>query len=275
MTKRVLLFAVICGIALTASTAFAKGQDIIKMNRNIEISKDMVVNDVVAIGGDVTVYGRVENNVVAVAGSVTLKDGSTVGGEVVAVGGEVLKNPNAFVKEKITQIYLPNFIPCLTNFLRGKWIILWTTISLLALMGFLGLAVLLVALAPTHISAVVNILERSFAGMLLWGFLWAILVVPITVLLAISIIGIILIPLEIVVIAMALITGYIAAAIFIGRKILSAFNKKYRLPFLDVILGILILFITGFAPILGVAVKIIFLMAGFGAVLITRFGTTK
>lgn len=272
--KRLAVFIAVSVLVFLGGQAFAKGQDIIKFNTDIEIAKDMDMNDVVAIGGNITVYGRVENNLVAVGGSVTLKPKSYIGGEVVIVGGELVKDPSVEIKGKVTQIYMPHFIPSIGTFLKGGWLALWATISILALLGFLGLTVLLVALIPEHVGTIVNTLERSFAEMLLWGFLWAILIVPIAVLLAISIVGIVLIPLEILLVVLALVIGYIASAIFIGKNILLSF-KKVPPPFVDAILGILILFLIGFIPVLGPVMKAIFLIAGFGAVLTTRFGTIK
>ena len=274
MLKRLIVLGALCASVFTASFASAKAQDIIKMNSDIFITENVSANDVVSIGGNVTVSGRVENNIVAIGGSVTLKGGSYVGGEIVIVGGEIIKDQGAVIGGKITQVYMPRFIPSLTDFLNGKWVALWATISVLALLGFLGLAILFVGILPEHIAHAVKILERSFFAMLLWGLLWAILIVPITVLLAISIIGIILIPLEIIIVALALIIGYITSAIFIGKNILSSL-KKMPFPFADVILGIIILFLVGFVPVIGPIVKIFFLLAGFGAIIVTRFGTIK
>lgn len=254
--------------------AFAKGQDIIKMNSDIEIAKDRIANDVVVVGGNITIYGRVEGNVVAVGGSVILKPRSHVGQQIVVVGGDIVKDPTAEVAGKITQIFMPNFLPSLINFLKGGWVSLWATLSALVLFGFLGLAILLSALIPEHIGTAVNALERSFMMMVLWGIIWIVLIVPIAFLLAISIIGIVLIPLEFLLVVLAFIIGYIASAISIGRNIFLAF-KKIPPPFVDAVLGIMILFFIGFVPVVGVVLKAIFLIAGFGAVMTTRFGTIK
>jgi hypothetical protein len=259
---------------VAAAPAFAGGQDIIKINSDIDIAREMTVNDIVAIGGNVTVAGRVKNNIVVIGGSVTLKPGSSVGGEVVLVGGDIMRDSSATIGGKVTQVYMPHFIPSITSFLKSKWVALWATISLLALIGFLGLALLLSALIPDHMGTAVNALERSFAAMLAWGVVWLILIIPIAVMLAISIVGILLIPLEILLVVLAMILGYIAAAIFIGKNVLLSL-RKVSLPFVDAILGILILFMIGFVPLVGPIVKALFLIAGFGAVLTTRFGTIK
>ena len=274
MIRRIAVILLAVLIFLPISAAFAKGEHVVKIGEDIEISKNMLVSDAIAIGGNITVYGKVEDNVVAVGGSVILKGGSYVGRQVVVVGGDLQRDPSAEIGGETTRIYMPNFIPSLTTFLKGGWLAFWVTISFLALVGFLGLAVLMTALLPEHIRTAVDAMQKSFAAMFLWGVLWMLLIVPIAVLLAVSIIGIILIPLEILLVAIALILGYISAAIFIGKKILMSF-KKIPPPFVDVILGILILFLVGFLPIIGPIAKALFLIAGFGAVLTTRFGTIR
>lgn len=275
MIKHLWIFILAALVLLSLPySAFAKAQDIVKMNTDVEISQGMVANDVVAVGGDITVFGRVESNVVVVGGSVILKPKSYVAGQVVVVGGNLVKDPAAIIEGRITQIYMPHFIPSIATFLKGGWVALWVTVSVLMLLGFLGLTILLVALIPEHMGTALNALERSFVAMLFWGLLWIILIVPIAVLLAISIVGIVLIPLEILLVVLALIIGYIVSAIFIGKNILTSFGKS-SLPFVDAILGILILFLVGLVPVVGPIVKILFLVAGFGAVLTTRFGTIK
>lgn len=276
---KILKIAVIfLGVTFVAASAFGAGSNIVKMNSDVEITKDMSVNDVVIIDGNVALYGRVENNIVVIGGSIKLLPGSYVGREIVVVGGSVSKDPFAMVRGRITQIDVPAFVPLalsLKNFFKGGWLVLWATVSLMVLLGFLGLAVLIAALVPEHIGVIVNILKKSFVSMFLWGVLWAFIAVITLVFLAISIIGIVLIPLAVMIIALAWIVGYVASAIFIGKSVLSYF-KKPSPPFVDALAGIILLFLTGFLPLIGpIVIKPIFLFAGFGAVLTTRFGTIR
>ena len=83
-----------------------------------------------------------------------------------------------------------------------------------------------------------------------------------------------LIGLLILLVVLALILGYITSAVYIGKNVMLAF-KKIAPPFMDAILGILILFLIGFIPLIGPVLKALFLVAGFGAVATTRFGTSK
>jgi len=257
-----------------ATCAFAKGEDVVRFYRDAVIAENMDVNDVVVAGGSVTVFGRVERNITALGGFVILKPGSYVGGEIVSIGGEVIKEPGAELAGRATTIYMPHFIPSFATLLKGGWLAMWATISVLVLVGFLGLAILLIALIPDHMKTIVKSLEVSFGMMMLWGVIWMVLIVPIAALLAISIIGVILIPVEILLVVLALIIGYIAVAVLIGKHILASFMKK-PLPFIDAVLGIIVLFLIGFIPVVGAIIKALLLVAGFGAVLASRFGTAK
>ncbi|MCX5678060.1 MAG: hypothetical protein NTY76_03010 [Candidatus Omnitrophica bacterium] len=275
MIKRLSVFVAL-GLLLLFAVSIASADekpDVIKLRKDLEISRDMTVKDVIVIDGNLTVLGRVEGNIVVVGGVMTLKSGSYVGGSAVVVG-EISKDPAAQVLGKITQVYMPHFIPSVIDFFKGGWMAFWATISLLALLGFLGLSVLVIALVPEHMSAIVLSIERSFLGMFLWGVLWTMLIVPIAVLLAISIVGIVLIPLEVLLVALALLIGYIASAIFIGNKIFLTINKP-AISFLSAILGMVVLFLIGFVPIAGAIVKSVFLIAGFGAVVTSKLGTVR
>ncbi|MBP7055422.1 MAG: hypothetical protein KBB52_01020 [Candidatus Omnitrophica bacterium] len=273
--KKVLAgFAAAFMVLTIYGTAFAKGEDVVKFYRDVTIAQGQDVNDVVAISGNITVFGRVGGNITALGGFVVLKPGSYVGGEIVSIGGEVIKEPGAELVGRVTTIYMPHFIPSFATILKGGWLALWATISILVLVGFLGLAILIIALMPDHMKIVVKSLETSFGIMLLWGLAWMILIVPIAALLAVSIIGVILIPVQILLVVLALIIGYIAAGVFIGKNILASFIKK-TVPIVDALLGILVLFLIGFIPVVGPVIKVLFLTAGYGAVLVTRFGTSK
>jgi hypothetical protein len=277
--KRIFSLALLIALLLvSADYAIAAGRDIIKIGSNAEVAKDVTVKDLVVIDGDAAVYGRVENSVVVIGGKLTLGPVSYIGGEIVTIGSTVDKAPSAVVAGKMTNVDVPSCIPfgmSLKNFFKGGWVVVWATISLMVLLGFLGLSVLIAALIPEHIGNVVGVLERSFASMFLWGILWAFISGLALVLLAITIIGIILIPLAIILITLAWIIGYIASAILIGKSVLAYF-KRTAPVFVDAVLGVALLFLATLLPIIGpLVIKPIFLFAGFGAVLTTRFGTKR
>jgi hypothetical protein len=146
--------------------------------------------------------------------------------------------------------------------------------GLVALLGLLGISVLVIALIPGHMAVIVSEIERSFFRMFLWGLLWTLSIVPIAALLLISIVGIILIPLELFVAVVALLLGYIVSSIFIGNNILKVLNKPI-VPLANAALGIGALFLIGFIPIIGTLVRSIFLITGFGAVMTSWIGISR
>lgn len=278
MNKLSLAAVVLLLICGTAISACAADRSIIKIGADVFVERGVTVDDIVVIDGNVTVSGNVEGSIVMIGGSLKLNPGVRVGQDVVLIGAQIDRDPAASIDGKITEIGMPSsipFVPALKSFFKGGWIAVWAAVSIMVLLGFLGLAVLAAILVPEHVGTVVKALERSFASMFLWGILGAFLAGLTLVLLAITIVGIILIPLAIVIITLAWIMGYIASAIFIGKNVMAYF-KRPSVPFVDAILGIVLLFLAGFLPLVGpLIIKPIFLFAGFGAVFTTRFGTIK
>lgn len=271
----IIALLIVSGVAVSASAA---ERNIVRIGSDVTVEKGTTVNDVVVIDGNAAVAGNVDGNIVIIGGSLKLGPGVRVAREIVLIGAGIERDPSAIIVGKVTEVGMPSSIPLamsLKSFFKGGWVAAWAAISIMVLLGFLGLAVFVAALVPEHMGAVVKALEKSFVSMFLCGILGAFLAGLVLVLLAITIVGIILIPLAVVVITLAWIIGYIASALFIGRNIMAYFRKP-SLPFVDAILGIALLFLAGFLPLIGpLIIKPVFLFAGFGAVLTTRFGTVK
>jgi hypothetical protein len=276
MKLSIIAIAALAISVFAASAALGEDNEIFKIGSDIVVEEGRTVGDVTAIGGNVTVSGRVEGEIFVLGGRLTLKPGSYVRDDITVIGGSVVWEPGAAIGKGLNHIRIPRLIPTLEPLFKGSWIIVWATLSLLALAGIICLAVLLAALLPEHLNGIIGALEASFLKTLLWGILWAITIVPIAILLAISIVGIILIPLEILLVGVALIVGYIAAAMFLGRNVLKAVNKgKAAHPVVEILIGIAILFFIGFLPVVGAVVKALLVTAGFGAVIVTRFGARR
>jgi hypothetical protein len=257
-----------------AQPAFAKPNNIVKIFDDVVVEQNMTVRDIVAIGGDVVISGKVEGGVFVIAGDITVKPGAVVMGDIMSLAGEVIRESGAELNGNLTQFRISRLVPALATFFKRGWVVVLVMLSVFVLIGFLGLTVLLMALLPRHMGTIVSVLEASFMSMLGWGFAWTFLTAVLTGFLVISIVGILLIPFEILLIALALIIGYIAAATFLGRNILRSFNKSVH-PFIEAIAGIIVLFFIGFLPIIGAVIRTLLLIAGFGAVCMTRFGTQK
>jgi hypothetical protein len=120
----------ICALFVLLSSAtllWAGENDRVQFARNIHISEDESVGDVVciacsiriegtcgdvvAIGGSIMVTGDVRGDAVAVGGSMQLDNDANVDGDAVTVGGRLWRNGNATVKgDMVSRSGLPILI---------------------------------------------------------------------------------------------------------------------------------------------------------------------
>ena len=189
----------------------------------------------------------------------------------VSVGGTIVKARSALVRGDITEIAIPAVGGATAaGFFGGL-----ALFSILSFIGFVVLAAILVALFSPQLKLVSTTIEKNTVRTILWGLLIAVLFVPIIILLAISIVGIVLIPVWAILVTAAGLFGYIAAAQFIGRKILTTFKLKKTTFMLETLAGILLLALVSLVPIFGGLIKALVCLGGLGAVTLTRFGTQK
>ncbi|MFH1387465.1 MAG: hypothetical protein ABIH50_07355 [bacterium] len=246
---------------------------IVKVGESITIPEGAEVRSVVSVGGSVTVYGQVSEDVVAVGGSVFLKDSAMVGGDVVAVGGKIMKEPGAISKGDVVEVSVAGVTPAVSFFTKGGMLKGMVFFGLISFFGFLVLAAILVAVFTKQLGRVSGCLEKDLLKNFFVGVLGVILIVPIVVLLAVSIIGIILIPLWIAIVVAAAIFGYVAAGHLIGKKTLHVLRIVGKSMMVETLLGVVLLSLVGLAPYGGPLVKLIAILCGLGGVCLTRFGT--
>lgn len=275
MVKRILGLVLVVGIVfLGTSLAWAAGSkgDLVKFGQDLEVARGEVVSgNAVVIGGSLTVSGRVKGDAVAVGGSLYLKDRARVGGNAVSVGGVIEKSPRAVVKGDVTEVSFAGMGGITPGMAAGGL----TIFSLLSFIGFLVLVIVLVALFPSQLGKVSSAVEDNLLKTFLYGLLVIILFVPVIILLAISIAGIVLIPVWAILVAVAGLFGYIGAAHFIGQKILKAAKLTVKTMMVEALVGIIVLALIGLVPFAGWIIKAILSCMGLGAVALTRFGTQK
>jgi hypothetical protein len=100
-----------------------------------------------------------------------------------------------------------------------------------------------------------------------------VLIAPLALLLTISVVGIALIPLEVIVVACSIILGFISVGQLIGRKALLLLKRPNPGIVRETLWGLIILWVIGWLPYIGWMVKAVAIVVGLGATLITRFGT--
>ena len=272
MKKYIQLIITIVLFTGLTSGLLASDRSVIKIGSDVHIEKDMRVDDAVAVGGSVYVDGIVDGDAVAIGGSVRLGEEAIIHGDAVTVGGTIEEAEGSMVYGTTVDVGSFDFTNIFesSGFFDGHNRIpgIPRGLKFIPLIGLFALVLLLAVLIPTELSTVASNIKNEPIIMFLWGMLGIILIVPLAVMLAISIVGIALIPLEILAVFLAALIGYIAVAVIIGKKLLRALKTDNPSVVLSAILGVLILWLVGLIPVFGSIVKAITVIIGFGAVII-------
>lgn len=246
----------------------------VKVGESVVVPPGAVVESAVAVGGSATIYGRVLEDVVAVGGPVTLKSSAVVNGNAVSIGGKVLKDAGATLKGNSVEVALAAISPAFAMMSNGNMMRAMAIFSLLSFIGFIVLTMVLVALFTPQLGKISGGIEKEFWKSLLWGLLILVILVPVAIILAVSIVGIPLIPVWIILVAVAGLFGYLAAAHVIGKKILKAFKVTGRSMMIETLTGVVLLTLLDFIPVLGSLVKMIAMVCGLGAATRTKIGNS-
>ncbi len=142
--------------------------------------------------------------------------------------------------------------------------------KILNFVGFLFLALLVVIFFEKYLFKVAHVIEKKPWYSFFMGLLGLVLIVPIALLLVISIIGIFLIPIEVITILLMFLLGYISFAYLLGHKIFVHLKKQDSLAIWKVLIGVTVLWFICWIPIIGWLIKLIIMILGFGGV-ITSF----
>jgi hypothetical protein len=276
----------------------------VHIGSSIVVGEDELVTEpVVAVGGSVTVLGRVDDDVVAVGGSVKLGPKARVRGDVTAVGGSVTQEKGSHIGGAVNEVRIgPQFNFAPMHFFDGLWLDgfevigdgfrLFGTAMRVSLLVLMVLLVALIAARP--VSRIADRAGREpwtsgFTGLLAQLLFIPVLVITI-VILAVSIIGIpllLLVPFAIVAFLLAMLVGFAGVALRVGRWAVGAERPVYMALSLGVVIVCavaLLLRVLQLLPlpmwpitwILGLTAFLIEYLAwtvGLGAALLTRFGT--
>jgi hypothetical protein len=278
MKKKMVLFLILGLILCSVATVRAESPSVVKIGSDLTVEEGTKVHNVLVLGGQVTVEGTVENYVTAIGGSVVLANTAVVGGNVFCLGGIVVRGRGAEVRGSITEINSNDISQAVTNALSEEWegwSWIFAIISMSIFLGLLIITIVTVLLLPKPIRLIsAAIMEKPFK-VTAWGLGGLVLIVPLAVLLAISVVGIVLIPLEMTIVLCAVLIGFISASQLVGRKLFSVFKRNDQSMMREAVWGLIVLWLIGWIPYVGWMVKVCAIVLGLGAVLLTRFGTNQ
>ena len=278
MKKKTALLLILGLFFFSVSTVSADSSNIVKIGSDVTIEEGMKVRNVLAIGGQITVDGVVDNHIVAIGGSVVLTGKAVVGGSVFCIGGIIVKGRGAEVHGNLTEINAEDMSAAIANALSEEWegwSWIFAIISISIFLGVLLLTILTVFLIPKPIRLISSAIKEKPFKVSVWGIAGLVLIVPLAVLLAISVVGIVLIPLEMTIVLCAVLIGFIAVSQLVGRRLFTVLKRQDQSMMRETIWGLIILWLIGWIPYVGWIVKMCAIVLGLGGVLLTRFGTNQ
>jgi len=277
-----------------------QGQQSFTLKKDIVVAEGEVQDNIVTFGGVVHVRGRVKEGVIAFGGEViitgevddivlgfgsiiTLESTARIKGDVVSIGGTLNKKPGCTVggdtvyfktSEDINKLFEEG----LKGFLSVSLIPLLLIIKLISVFMWFLIALLLAAFFPRQISYASAQIRKSFwpifgtgflsiiifSGLVIFSALLCFVLIGIPILLALIIIGFII-----------KIFGRVVLFYFFGESLINAFGKSKVSPLLAVVLGLILVSLVSFIPVIGVLFTFVMSIIGWGVVIRTKFGTTE
>ena len=231
---------------------------------------------VVAIGGDIDVDGEVGDAVVAVLGNIDARSGAKIHGEAVAVGGSLNVAEGAKVARTQQAIGLPDirwlrnwFVHCALLLRPLSFHVGWAW--LIAGAVFL-LYLLVAAVFPKPVEVCANELFRRPATSFLVGLLTMLLIPFLVLLLAVTGVGLIVVPFVLAAVFIATIVGKVSLLEWIGIKIgRQSGNETLQKPLVALVVGTVIILLLYVIPVLGLATFALTRVWGLGAAVLAGF----
>ncbi len=254
-----------------------RGSERVVFGQSLTIGAEEVVDKAVAVGGSVTVAGHVRKDAVALGGSVTLLPGERVEGDAVAIGGTVSVDEGATLEGDNVSLggAMPTMVGSVIRGAVGGRPNLHSMFGFAARMTraiFLYVIALLIALAFPHALSRIRTYLVDRPGLSALGGLAILLgFLPFCALLAVTIIGIPLIPVAVMLLVALLLFGFTVSAGWLGERMPFLQEKT---PVKTVALGGVVLALVSLVPWIGTSVVIIVAAIAAGATLISRFGRT-
>lgn len=239
-----------------------------------QVTGGSVGQAVVSVLGTSRVNGIVHGEVVAVMGNIELGADAEVFGDLVCVGGKVIRDPAAKVHGQVNQISFG------FNFGGFEWLHAWITQCLLSArplafsmsvlwawwiaLGFFALYLVLALLFPAALTKTVETLEQRPGYSILTAFLVTLLAPAAVILLAVTVVGA---PALALALFVAELFGKAAMMAWIGRRITKLFGDgPLSHPLFAVFIGGAILLLLYTVPVVGFVVLKLTSWLGLGVV---------
>lgn len=260
----------------------SEGNDLVRFGEDITIPEGRVIEgDVVAVGGSITVLGRVKGDAVSVGGTVRVQGKGAVDGDAVSLGGGVQTSDSASIGGSDVSVGKVDFqrmnrlwpmIGAVGVLGTGAWLVK----VLVGLLITLFLAWISLLLVRSRLENAATVVHERFGKSFVMGLLgWVLLVLAVPVgiiaLVLTGVIGVVILCITIIGIPVAILLvialvlgvigivvgalytgflGYLAGTMFLGRRLFG--EKVATRPLLAIGAGVLLIAVLkGAAEVIG------------------------
>ena len=268
---------IFAGNALAQTDVNINNTNLIRFGGSVTVAENQIVKNALAFGGNVTVLpnAKVIDTAIAFGGDVILKAGAKVEGNAYSFDGKIVQEPGAIVGGTSETFNNDNGMMDNRGRHRNSFFVnyFFSTIFRICAAIFAGiLGLILLQTSPPFIPNLATKLRQNTGLAALWGMGTIVSFVVATVFLAITIIGIPLIPLLILTVAITALVGSLGVALFVGQSLVR--NRNWSLP-QQFLVGLLTLSVLSLIPFFGGLVVLLINLFGLGIVLLSQFRTGK
>ena len=269
------------------------GGEVVQIGRGYTLPAGKRVESAVVIAGTARIEGEIEQDLVVVAGAATLAGTARVGGDVVVVAGTGDVQPGTVVGGDLVAVgsglnVPPGFAPggdlvsvgafawgdqvataapwLTRGLLWGRPIVpelpwMWTFVAV-----FVLLCLLINLVFDGPVRACADTLGRKPLTTGLTGFLALLLIAPVSLILTVSVVGLALMPFLWLAFLIAGLIGDVAAARWIGSRVLPEESPHDRLQAARALgIGLAAIILVGMVPVAGLAAWALVSLLGLGA----------
>ncbi len=268
-----LIFA---GNALAQTDININNTNLIRFGGSVSVPANQTVENASAFGGSVTVLpnARVLDTAIAFGGDIILKAGSRVDGDACSFGGKIIQEPGAIIGgEKATFSDRHGMMYGSygrQSFFAQYFFSAMFRICAAVVATILGLLIL--QSSPPFLPDLAEKLRQKPGLTALWGIGEIFAILFGTVFLAVTLIGIPLIPLLNLSAVVTSLVGSLGVALFVGQRIDKSSKQSATRQFL---MGLAILTVLALIPVLGGLVVFLINLFGLGVMLLWKFGRAE
>ncbi|MEZ2246844.1 hypothetical protein [Microcoleus sp.] len=269
-----LIFA---GNALGQTDINLNNTNLIRFGGSVTVPENQVVENAIAFGGNVTVSSKAKvlDTAIAFGGDVIMKQGARVEGDAYSFGGKILQEPGAIVGGERATFSDRHGMMYGSDRGRSSFFVHYFFSAIFracsaVVAAILGLIIL--HTSPQFLPSLATKLRQHPGLTALWGIGAIVSFVFAGVFLALTLIGIPLIPILSMTAVMTALVGSLGVTLFVGQALVSKGDRSLQQQFL---MGLAILTVLTLIPFFGGLVVCLVNLFGLGALLLWQFGREK